>query len=326
MTTQLIPFKETGLVAHAEQHDIELRSTERKMLMAASRKQVRDYTTQELVDELKAFIPALCRDLGMQRTPDQYDQTRFFQTLTDHYADLTLSDVKVAFEMHMLGELDGHYGDRKPHHYQMFSFEFYTAVLRAYRQALKELQVRVTQDINANIRLLEQREVNPGIGKLALVHLVREATKEYFVSGNWEVLISPPVARMLQRLGLVEEDMPAFTNWDLGEAVRSLTRRMTPVVQQAERRKLQDGEVSEEVKSRAAVVQMRRMAIARMDGLGWPELECRFNDLEQLVVTRYKMTDHEKEQALATFSPIEGEEATPVPHGTEANADEAEAP
>ena len=48
-----------------------------------------------------------------------------------------------------------------------------------------------------------------------------------------------------------------------------------------------------------------------------------FDELEQVVVDRYKLTDREKEQALEAFSALEGEDPAEGGQAPEAHADEA---
>ena len=110
---------------------------------------------------------------------------------------------------------------------------------------------------------------------------------------------------------------------DLADALRAMTRRMSPVVQHAEKRRMEEGGPSEEVKARASVVQVRRMALTMLDALTWEEVEERFDELEQVVVDRYKLTDREKEQALEAFSALEGEDPAEGGQAPEAHADEA---
>lgn len=88
------------------------------------------------------------RDLGFTQWNNAEQQKhsliRFGDILTKYYSNLTFSDVKLAFEFLMIGELDeflpkDRKGNVEKNHFQEFSVEYFTRILNAYK--LKRSQV-----------------------------------------------------------------------------------------------------------------------------------------------------------------------------------------
>jgi len=96
-----------------------------------------DKELQKIIGEM---MPYLFRDIGINRKPDGYDGTRFFQVLRRYCSDLTMSEVKLAFEMLQFGDLDEYLKDKN--HYQQFSLEYVGKVIQAYRRRKDKVLIK----------------------------------------------------------------------------------------------------------------------------------------------------------------------------------------
>lgn len=100
-----------------------------------------------LIDKVATLITYLAKDVGIKNI-EQYTTTRIYDILTKYYSDLTISEIKIAFEILMLGDIDAwlpkdQHGNPNRNHYQEFSIEYLTKVLNAYRRKRAEINVKV---------------------------------------------------------------------------------------------------------------------------------------------------------------------------------------
>lgn len=94
---------------------------------------------KEFMKFLVGFFYILPKDLGLKEIPTTQDVTRIFEYLLKFYSDLSCSEIKTAFELVMVGELDEHLpkgrdGKADRNHYQQFSLEYMTKILNAYKR------------------------------------------------------------------------------------------------------------------------------------------------------------------------------------------------
>jgi hypothetical protein len=94
---------------------------------------------QRLIRTLSALFQALCNMLGIKDQLTKEDAYSFYDILKTYYSDLTPDEVKIAFEMMMIGQLDtflpkDKFGEPEKRHYQSFSIEYITRILGAYRK------------------------------------------------------------------------------------------------------------------------------------------------------------------------------------------------
>lgn len=110
---------------------------------ASLKPSISEIEDKELTESIGTVVKYVCKDLGITQMNNpaeiQYSATRFVGMLKRHYKDLTVSDVKLAFELLEVGELDTYLpknrsGEADREHYQLFNVKFYTKVLAAYRK------------------------------------------------------------------------------------------------------------------------------------------------------------------------------------------------
>ncbi len=114
-----------------------LNKVELSIFTASTKDSIANVTTEALVTNLKLLTNYIKRDIGLTRELDEYDVTRFLDVLRKYYSDLSLSEVKLAFELSSVGELNDFLpknadGTPRNGHYQQFNVEYYTKILTAY--------------------------------------------------------------------------------------------------------------------------------------------------------------------------------------------------
>lgn len=116
-----------------------------KLLFVASVKTpISEIPEPELIDKLQRLINVISRDIGIKQI-EKYDITRFYDILKRYYYNLTLHEIKLAFELSLTGELDAYLpkdkdGNPDKNHYQSFNVEYITKILNAYKKRSKETE------------------------------------------------------------------------------------------------------------------------------------------------------------------------------------------
>lgn len=114
---------------------------EKAVFLASTAKTVKEYTPQELANELKNTLVWIAKDVGYRPTDEadrQYIVIRTTELLRRYYDGLTLKDFRMAFEMSITGQLDDYlprtrYGKPDRGHYQQFNAEYVCKILDAYK-------------------------------------------------------------------------------------------------------------------------------------------------------------------------------------------------
>lgn len=118
-----------------------LGKVEMRVAKAGTKKPIKLLTDEELTEKVSDSIEFIARDLGIKnfRLDDDnnddvaYETSRFCQLIRNYYDDLSFEEIRIAFELSMVGNLDEWLPDGHGH-YQSFSFEYVTKVLNAYRE------------------------------------------------------------------------------------------------------------------------------------------------------------------------------------------------
>jgi len=113
---------------------------------------IRKYNDEKLIEKIKTMSKFVCRDIGVtywdQPKQMQYDNTRFFTTIKKYYSDFSISEIKTAFEMASIGELDewlpkDKNGAADNKHYNSFNLAYYSKILNAYRKKRNQVWSKV---------------------------------------------------------------------------------------------------------------------------------------------------------------------------------------
>ena len=101
---------------------------------------VRKYEDSKLVEKTSILVKFLCKDFGVVSSGQdmQYAAARFLSTIKNYYDDLSIKEIKMAFELASVGELDewlpkDKNGNPDAKAYNSFNVDFYTKILKAYR-------------------------------------------------------------------------------------------------------------------------------------------------------------------------------------------------
>lgn len=123
-----------------------LSPVERGIWDASTKRAISEYPLEELSGHVGKLAKAIAMDAGI-KTIDPYSVTRFMDILRKYYYTMSLSEVKIAFELGMTGQLDEYlprdkYGMADCHHYQSFSVEYVTKILNAYKKRFADVQAK----------------------------------------------------------------------------------------------------------------------------------------------------------------------------------------
>lgn len=119
-----------------------LSEQEREIFSASVKKQIGEYDNAlELTAYIKPLFKYIAKDVGYtipsKEEEWKYIQTRILDILRKYFANLTLNDIKLAFELTAIGELDvflpkNKDGKADRGHYQNFNAEYFSKILHAY--------------------------------------------------------------------------------------------------------------------------------------------------------------------------------------------------
>lgn len=131
-----------------------LSDVDMSVLEASTKMQIADIPDAELVKNVKQMLKFIAIDVGYSPKDVQewaYQQTRILSVMKRYYSNMTLADIRMAFELSVVGELDEYLpkdstgaADRK--HYQQFNVDYFSKIVNAYK---KKHDVVVTKAYNA---------------------------------------------------------------------------------------------------------------------------------------------------------------------------------
>lgn len=118
-----------------------LNPVEKYVFAASTKTPIAEIDDAILVENLSLLFKRIAMDVGYiipQNENDwDYIQSRLLDLLKRYYSQLTLSEVKLAFELLITGELDDYLpkdrdGNAERKHYQQFNADYFAKVLNAY--------------------------------------------------------------------------------------------------------------------------------------------------------------------------------------------------
>lgn len=128
-----------------------LAPVEKNIFAASTKLQIKDIDEKTLVEKLSGLFRMIAIDVGynIPGAGDwQYIQTRLLDILKRYYSDLTLSDIKIAFELAVTGGLDSYLprdsqGNPDRKHYQQFNADYFAKILNAYKKRQNDVFAKV---------------------------------------------------------------------------------------------------------------------------------------------------------------------------------------
>ena len=120
-----------------------LNPVEKYVFAASTKTPIAEIDDAKLVENLSLLFKRIAIDVGYiipQNENDwNYIQSRLLDILKRYYSDMTLADIKMAFELATTGELDEYLpkdkqGNPDKNHYQQFNADYFAKILNAYRR------------------------------------------------------------------------------------------------------------------------------------------------------------------------------------------------
>lgn len=184
-----------------------LNPIDREILVSSTKKSISDYTLEELTAHVGKLSAMIAKDAGIKQV-DTYSATRFVDILRKYYYSLSLSEVKIAFELGMTGQLDEYLpkdknGHPDRHHYQSFSIDYVTKILNAYKRKFSEIETKVYTALPAPKKVITDRE------KQFYINHCRRTVRNAFILYKYKGLIPLQMNDMLvyselERMGYAE--------------------------------------------------------------------------------------------------------------------------
>lgn len=118
-----------------------LTGVDRQIFVASTKVPISDLSDQEMVTKAATLFKLIALDVGykipMDKTEWAYICTRLSDALKRYYGKLSITEIKLAFELLVVGELDsylpkGRDGQADREHYQAFNLDYFSKVLSAY--------------------------------------------------------------------------------------------------------------------------------------------------------------------------------------------------
>lgn len=125
-----------------------LNTVENYIFSASTKTQIAELDDGILATKLAKLFQYIALDVGYtipeHKEDWQYMQTRLFNVLKQYYSQLTFADIKLAFELATIGELDNFLprdsqGNPDKKHYQKFNPDYFAKILGAYIKKQNEV-------------------------------------------------------------------------------------------------------------------------------------------------------------------------------------------
>lgn len=121
-----------------------LTPVEKYIFVASTKKQIAEIDDETLIAKTGQIFRFIAMDVGYiipteNRDDWTYICTRLLDILKKYYSQMTLADIKLAFELATTGELDDYLpkdsqGNPDKKHYQQFNADYFAKILNAYRR------------------------------------------------------------------------------------------------------------------------------------------------------------------------------------------------
>lgn len=120
-----------------------LTTVEKYIFAASTKKQIAEIDDETLIAKTGQMFRFIAMDVGyiIPTNPEDwaYICTRLLDILKKYYSQMTLADIKLAFELATTGELDDYLpkdsqGNPDKKHYQQFNADYFAKILNAYRR------------------------------------------------------------------------------------------------------------------------------------------------------------------------------------------------
>lgn len=183
-----------------------LSDKERAVALTVNGELINQIPEDQLAHKCGVLAKGICSDFGIRSVePDQVFQ--FMQILKNYYGTYTLKEIKKAFELLAVGELD-HYlptnskGDPDGNHYQQFNISWVGKILKAYTGYRSKIWSKI-QDLNSKI-IPEVSEHFKKEQMRLFRNALKSYVKEYEETGRIEVVYPVYVANWMVKNEVLE--------------------------------------------------------------------------------------------------------------------------
>lgn len=123
-----------------------LRPLYRKIFEASTKKPIAEYGNKELAEKSAVLANSISRNAGI-KTLSEDDIVTFCNSLMTYYPQYTLQEVKLAFEVLHVGELNEYlpadrYGNPDKSHYGTFNLSYIGKIMQAYGKLRSEVEAQ----------------------------------------------------------------------------------------------------------------------------------------------------------------------------------------
>jgi len=187
-----------------------LNQIEKVVFSASTKTLVSEIKDDVLVEKLKQLFRFIAVDVGYIIASESdwvYTCTRLFTFIKSYYHQLTLADIKLAFELLSTGELDEYlpknrFGKPEKEHFQQFNVSYFGKVLNAYKEKRAETiskAMKAVPLIEQNVSSLEKKKYHNDELELCKAYFLKYKYKGILFNDG---LIEMYVYNWLIRVGL----------------------------------------------------------------------------------------------------------------------------
>lgn len=173
---------------------------------------ISQYSESELVETVGKVAKGIIIDIGIKSTDLKYEVYRFLEILKKYYSGLTITEVKTAFELAMVGALDEYlpkdkHGNADRNHYQSFSLDYITKILKAFEAYKNKVWFKAVKSLPEPERVFSEEE------KAEAMEGVKQDILEKFEQFKNEGILSDFLApslvvNVLHEKGIITEICP----------------------------------------------------------------------------------------------------------------------
>jgi hypothetical protein len=107
---------------------------------------IKDMSNINVARTLNVLVDNIAKDVGIKEVEEHY-RKRFITLIVKYYGDMTIADIKLAFELSIVGELDDFLprqnGQVDKGHYSRFSPEYTMKILSAYKKRKNNTKLKI---------------------------------------------------------------------------------------------------------------------------------------------------------------------------------------
>lgn len=189
-----------------------LNSVELTIFKASTKTPISQLPERTMIEHISALCVFIRKDIGLRQEIDQYDKTRLFDILRKYFSSLTLDEVKAAFELASVGQLDSYLpknnqGEPDKSHYQSFSVEYVSKILTAYNRRKSHAITKAYAALPERIEISSEQKL--AYRKRTLLNIYKAFLK-YKYTGKLEASTVTEYLSFeeLIKTGFIETDLP----------------------------------------------------------------------------------------------------------------------